>query len=59
MKLVGIDNVFGTDVFTPPAPGSRTLYYKGMRLPDTAMAKLRQPTPPSKILRNFLLNYDK
>lgn len=60
MKLVGIDNAFGTDVFQPPVnTESHTFYYRGLRLTKTPVRIPAAPKPLSHTLRNFLLNFNK
>jgi hypothetical protein len=53
--FIDIDNAYGTDLFTPPAPSVKV---KPHKLPKTkrGVRVLRNPTAPSKILKNFLLS---
>lgn len=52
--FLNIDNAYGTDAFTPPAP----VKVKPHKLPKTKRGTRarRSPSMPSTVLKNFLLS---
>jgi hypothetical protein len=54
IMFLNIDNAYGTDLFTPPAP----VKVKPHKLPKTKRGThtRRSPVLPSTIIKNFLLS---
>lgn len=60
MQFAGIDNPFGTAAFEPVVwPMPELQNKKLMREVKRSIRVSRAPKPPSQILKNFLLTYNK